>query len=69
MFGLAFLIVVVVGVLAAHGALSASVLTRLRAVGWSEGRHDERVLIGTGLVIAGVVLFAWVSAEFARNPP
>lgn len=68
-FGLVFLIVAVVGVLAAQGALSASVLIRLREVGWSAGRRDGRVLLGAGLAIGGVLSFVWFATEFARNPP
>jgi len=68
-FGLVFLIVAVVGVLASHGALSASVLTRGRALGPRASLRDERVLAGAGFAVGGVLLFVWFAAEFARNPP
>jgi hypothetical protein len=45
-FGLVFLIVAVVSALAAHGALSAAVLMRLRTLGWRKGVQEERILSG-----------------------
>ena len=68
-FGLVFLIVAIVSALAAHGALSASVLLRLRTLGWGPGLRDMRVLAGGGLALGLALLFVWVAGEFARNPP
>lgn len=68
-FGLVFLIVAVVSALAAHGALSASVLLRLWTVGWRRGLQDARVLAGGGLALWVVLVFVWFAGEFARNPP
>ena len=68
-FGLVFLIVGVVSALAAHGALSAAVLLRLRTVGWRRGVQDRPVLAGGGLALAVVLIFIWFAGEFARNPP
>ncbi len=67
--GLVFLIVAVVSALAAHGALSASVLLRLRTLGWRTGLRDERVLAGGGLALGLVLIFVWFAGEVARNPP
>jgi len=68
-FGLVFLIVAVVSALAAHGALCASVLLRLRALGWRSGLRDRNVLAGAGVALGIVLIFVWLAAEFARNPP
>ena len=68
-YGLAFLIVAVVSAVAIHGALSASVLLRLRAIGLGTGLRDSRVLAGVGLVLGLALLFALAAADFARNPP
>jgi hypothetical protein len=68
-FGLVFLIVAVVSALAAHGALSAAVLLRLRTLGWRKGAQDSRVLSGGGLVVGAALIFVWFASELARNPP
>ena len=68
-FGLVFLVVAIVSALAAHGALSASVLRRVRKLGWRTGLRDERVLVGGGLALGIVLIFVWFAAEFARKPP
>jgi hypothetical protein len=67
-FGLVFLIVAVVSAVAAHGALSASVVQRLRLLGWRQGVHDSRVLSGGGLVVGLVLIFGWFASQLARNP-
>jgi hypothetical protein len=68
MFGLVFLVAAVVTALAAHGALSASVLQRARTLGLRLAVRDVRVLSRGGLTIGVVPIFAWFAAEFARNP-
>ncbi len=68
-FGLVFLIVAVVSALAAHGALSAYVLLRLRSLGLRTGLQDVRVLSGGGFALGVVLIFVWFAGEFARNPP
>jgi hypothetical protein len=68
-FGLVFLVVAIVSALAAHGALSASVLRRLWILGWRRGVRDERVLAGGGAVLGVALLFVWLAGDFARNPP
>ena len=68
-FGLVFLIVAIVSAVAAHGALCASVLLRVRTLGWRTGLRDARVLVGGGLVLGTVLIFVWFANEFARNPP
>ena len=68
-FGLVWLIVVILTALAVHAALSASVVLRLRALGWPAGLRDARVLLGAAAAVGLVVLFAWLANEFARNPP
>lgn len=68
-FGLVFLIVAVVSALAAHGALSAAVLLRLRTLGWRRGVQDSRVLSGGGVVVGLVLIFVWFATDLARNPP
>jgi hypothetical protein len=67
-FGLVFLIVAIVSALAAHGALSASVLLRLRSLGLSPGSRDARVLAGGGIALVLVLIFAWFATELVRNP-
>jgi hypothetical protein len=68
-FGLAWLIVAILTALAALAALSASVLLRLRALGWAAGLKDSRVLGGAALAVALVLIFVWFAGEVARNPP
>lgn len=68
-FGLVFLIVAVASALAAHGAISASVMLRLRALGWGPGLRDARVLAGAGLAIGLALIFVWFARDLARNPP
>ena len=68
-FGLAWLIVAILTALAAHAALSASVLLRLRRLGLAAGIRDSRVLGGAALAVGLVVVFVWFAFEFARNPP
>jgi len=68
-FGLLFLLVAIVVALAGHGALSAAVLVRMHGLGWRRGITDASVLRGGGLAIGLVVLFAWIAADLARNPP
>jgi len=50
--------------LSAHGALSASVLLRLRTLGWNRGERDGRVLASGGLGLAVALVFVW----FAGGP-
>ncbi len=68
-FGLIFLVAAITSALAAHGALSATVLQRVRALGWRQGLQDGPVLTGGGLAVGLVLIFAWFAGEFARNPP
>lgn len=68
-FGLVFLVVAIVAALAGHGALSASVMLRLRALGWRRGLQEPSVLAGGGLALGLVLIFVWVAGDFARNPP
>jgi hypothetical protein len=68
-FGLVVLIVVVVSALAAHGALSASVVRRLTILGWKTGSRDSLVLAGGGVALGLALLFVWFATELARNPP
>jgi hypothetical protein len=68
-FGLAWLIVAILTALAALAALSASVLLRLRALGWAAGLKDSRVLGGAALAVALVLIFVWFAGDVARNPP
>lgn len=53
-FGLVFLIVAVVSALAAHGALSASVLLRLRTLGWRLGMRDGGRRLISRLTVEGL---------------
>jgi hypothetical protein len=68
-FGLVWLIVAIVVALAGHGALAASVVVRLRALGWRLGMMDASVLRGGGLALGLVLIFVWMAGDFARNPP
>lgn len=67
--GLVLLIVVVVSALAAHGALSASVVHRLTNLGWRTGSRDSLVLAGGGVALGLALLFVWFAAEVVQNPP
>jgi hypothetical protein len=66
--GLLLLIVAIVSALAAHGALCAFVLLRLRTLGLMTGLRDARVLAGGGLAVGLVLVFVWIAGDFARNP-
>lgn len=68
-FGLVWLIVAIVVALAGHGAMSASVLLRLRALGWRLGLKDPSVVRGGGVALGLVLIFIWVAQDLARNPP
>jgi hypothetical protein len=68
-FGLVWLIVAIVVALAGHGALSASVLLRLRALGWRLGLKDPSVLRGGGVALGLALISIWVAQDLARNPP
>jgi hypothetical protein len=68
-FGLVFLIVAILGALAAQAALSAWALLRLRSLGWKAALGDQRFLAGAGVAIGLLLVFAWFAGEFARNPP
>lgn len=67
--GLLLLIVAIVSALAAHGALCAFILLRLRTLGLRAGLRDTNVLAGGGLAIGLVLGFVWIAGDFARNPP
>jgi hypothetical protein len=62
-------IVAIVVALAGHGALSASVFLRLRALGWRLGLRDPSVVRGGGVALGLVPVFVWVAKDLARNPP
>ena len=68
-FGLLFLILAIAAALAAHGALSASVLRRLSMLGWRQGSRDPRVLVGGTMAIALGLAFVWFAGALAQNPP
>jgi hypothetical protein len=68
-FGLVVLIVLIVTALAAHGALTASVLLAMRRVGWRRGLQDPQVRAGGAVALGLVVIFVWFATELARNPP
>lgn len=68
-YGLVLLIVVIVSALAAHGALSASVVRRLAILGLRTGPRDSRVLAGGGVALGLALLFVWFATELAQNPP
>lgn len=68
-FGLLLLVVAIVVALAGHGALSAAILVRMRELGWRQGLSDPSVRRGGALALGSVMLFAWIAADLARNPP
>lgn len=67
-FGLVILVVAIVSALAAHGALSAWVLLRLRALGPSRGVRDGRLVLAGLIALSTVVIFVWFAHEFAQGP-
>ena len=68
-FGLVLLVVTIVCVLAAHGALSGWVASRLKILGPGRALREGRVLVGLGVAMAGLVAVASLGLELARNPP
>jgi hypothetical protein len=68
-FGLVFLIVAILTAVAAHAALTAWALLRLRSLGWQAAVRDQWFLAGAGVALGLLLVFAWFAGEFARNPP
>ncbi len=67
-FGLVFLIVAIVSALAAHGALCAYVVRRLRDLGWGRGLRDPGLLTSAALAVVLALGYVWFAFDLARNP-
>ena len=68
-FGLVFLVIAIVGALAAHGELVGSVLRRIGTLGWREGLRDRTVVVRGWIAVALAALFVWSAIELGKNPP
>lgn len=67
-FGLVFLVVAIVGALAAHGALVGLIVRRIAMLGLRRSLRDRDVIVRGAIALGLVVLFVWFANDLRANP-